>query len=110
MSMRVINGSSVWWRMEQLNIKNAVSLMAGETLADSRARAPYLTGALRASGVDDTSNEGSYSRTVGYGNARVPYARRRHFENKRNPQTTYYLWNAGEKVVKKGIKRYLRYD
>ena len=84
--------------------------MASDTLTDSRMRAPFLTGALRGSGRDDSSTEGSYSRLVAYGNSEVPYARRRHFENKKNPQTKYYLWDAGNNVVEKGIKRYLRHD
>ena len=38
-----------------------------------------------------------------YGGQRVPYARRRHFENKKNPQTIGYLTNAGESVKKSDV-------
>lgn len=45
---------------------------------------------------------------ISYGSARVPYARRRHFENNRNPQTKGYLANAGDAVARGDKTKYFR--
>ena len=105
-TVKVIDQSNGWLALEQVNLDNAVRQMANTILSDSRMLAPGLTGALRSDG--NVKKEGMASYIVQYGDARVPYARRRHFENKKNPQTKYYLWNAGDRVVKQGIQRFKR--
>lgn len=105
-TVKVIDQSNGWLALEQVNLDNAVRQMANTILSDSRMLAPVLTGALRSDG--NVKKEGMASYIVKYGDARVPYARRRHFENKKNPQTKYYLWNAGDRVVKQGIQRFKR--
>ena len=105
-TVKVIDQSNGWLALEQVNLDNAVRQMANTILSDSRVLAPVLTGALRSDG--NVKKEGMASYIVHYGDARVPYARRRHFENKKNPQTKYYLWNAGDRVVKQGIQRFKR--
>lgn len=105
-TVKVIDQSNGWLALEQVNLDNAVRQMANTILSDSRMLAPILTGALRSDG--NVKKEGQASYIVQYGDARVPYARRRHFENKKNPQTKYYLWNAGDRVVKQGIQRFKR--
>lgn len=45
---------------------------------------------------------------VTYGSSRVPYARRRHFENKKNPQTLRYLEKAGDSVARGNVGKYFR--
>ena len=105
-TVKVIDRSNVWLALEQVNLDNAVRQMANTILSDSRMLAPILTGALRSSG--DIKKEAQASYIVSYGDNRVPYARRRHFENKKNPQTKYYLWNAGDRVAKQGIQRFKR--
>ena len=105
-TVKVIDQSNGWLALEQVNLDNAVRQMANTILSDSRMLAPVLTGALRSDG--NVKKEGMASYLVQYGDARVPYARRRHFENKKNPQTKYYLWNAGDRVVKQGIQRFKR--
>lgn len=105
-TVKVIDQSNGWLALEQVNLDNAVRQMANTILSDSRMLAPILTGALRSDG--NVKKEGMASYIVQYGDARVPYARRRHFENKKNPQTKYYLWNAGDRVVKQGIQRFKR--
>lgn len=105
-TVKVIDQSNGWLALEQVNLDNAVRQMANTILSDSRMLAPVLTGALRSDG--NVKKEGLASYIVQYGDARVPYARRRHFENKKNPQTKYYLWNAGDRVVKQGIQRFKR--
>ena len=105
-TVKVIDRSNVWLALELVNLDNTVRQMANTILSDSRMLAPVLTGALRSDG--NVKKEGMASYIVKYGDARVPYARRRHFENKKNPQTKYYLWNAGDRVVKQGIQRFKR--
>lgn len=105
-TVKVIDRSAVWLAMEQINLDNAVRQMATTILSDSRMLAPVLTGALRSDG--NVIKEGQASYAVQYGDQRVPYARRRHFENNKNPQTKYYLQNAGDRVAKQGIQRFKR--
>lgn len=67
--------------------------------------APRLTGALASSAIIGTVMNG-YSLT--YGSSRVPYARRRHFENRKNPQTIGYLSRAAEGVARGNIAKYFK--
>lgn len=67
--------------------------------------APRETGALANSGEIDRVTNG-YSIT--FGSTKVPYARRRHFENKKNPQTLGYLAKAGDSVVRGNTAKYFR--
>lgn len=69
----------------------------------SRMLAPVMTGELRENGRVE-KKDGHY--TVTFGDSKVPYARRRHFENKKNPQTLHYLKRAGDSVKKENIKKY----
>ena len=50
--------------------------------------------------------EGSYKVSFGgdFGGVNVPYAKRRHFENFKNPQTLRYLERAGDNVAKQKSK------
>lgn len=50
--------------------------------------------------------QGKYE--IKFGSSQVPYARRRHFENKKNPQTLEYLSRAGDSVKRSGVDKYLR--
>lgn len=68
--------------------------------------APKDTRALLNSGVIERVRKFHY--VVRFGNARVPYARKRHYENKKNPQTLRYLEKAGEAVVRGGHGKYYR--
>ena len=92
-------------RMNEENMQNGLRGMADRILGDARMRAPKLTGALSSDGrVEEKRGE---CRVV-FGDSRVPYARRRHFENNLHPQTKYYLQEAGENIKTKiGIKGFL---
>lgn len=68
--------------------------------------APELTGALKKSGRVVTNPQGGVSVIFGGDDVGVPYARRRHFENRKNPQTLRYLEKAGNSVKKENIKKY----
>lgn len=67
--------------------------------------APKDSRALVNSGTIDPVTDGF---KVTYGSSRVPYARRRHFENKKNPQTLGYLAKAGDSVVRGDTSKYFR--
>lgn len=69
------------------------------------ALAPVDTSALANSGRVNKITRG-YS--VTFGSSRVPYARRRHFENKKNPQTKGYLAKAGDNVARGNVGKYFR--
>lgn len=68
--------------------------------------APKDTRALVNSRLISVIGNMAYSLT--YGSSRVPYARRRHFENKKNPQTLRYLEKAGISVMQGDIGKYFR--
>lgn len=67
--------------------------------------APVDTGALRNSGEVDKIQNGY---RVTFGSERVPYARKRHFENRKNPQTRGYLAKAGDSVARGNTQKYFR--
>lgn len=89
---------------EEKRINEALSSMGGSILNLAQMYAPVLTGALRADGrVVKEPN----SVTVRFGGFSVPYARRRHYENNKHPDTKYYLERAGNQVARKGVQFYL---
>lgn len=67
--------------------------------------APRDTGALVNSGRIVRRALGHYS--VIFGGGPVRYAKRRHYENRSNPQTLNYLKRSGD-ANSKNFKRYLR--
>lgn len=71
----------------------------------STVLAPKDTRALVNSGKVSSVTDGY---KVSYGSSRVPYARRRHFENRKNPQTKLYLSNAGENAMRGDIGKHFR--
>lgn len=89
---------------EEKRINEALSTMGDSILNLAQMYAPVLTGALRADGrVVKEPN----SVTVRFGGFSVPYARRRHYENNKHPDTKYYLERAGNQVARKGVQFYL---
>lgn len=67
--------------------------------------APKVTRALANSGKIEPVMDGY---KVEFGSPKVPYARRRHFENKKNPQTIGYLAKAGDSVARGDKSKYFR--
>lgn len=65
--------------------------------------APVEDGHLANSGKIEKITRG-YSLT--FGSSRVPYARRRHFENNKNPQTKRYLSKAADSVFRAEPAKY----
>lgn len=68
--------------------------------------APKDTRALANDGRIERVRSGFYK--IIFGSSRVPYARKRHFENKKNPQSLGYLAKAGDGVARGNVKKYLR--
>ena len=101
---KVNGGTDVFSSVAKQNLKNAQRAMADSILGRATMIAPKLTGALRSDGRVETKDT---SVSVIFGDDRVPYARRRHFENNKNPQTLNYLQKAGDETMKEGLKKYL---
>lgn len=99
------SNSSKWLANESQTLRRAERSMAQVMLNRATIIAPVESGALVESGrVEDNPNGGV---SVIFGGNGVPYARRRHYENKKNPQTLHYLKRAGDSVVKEGPKKYI---
>lgn len=99
------SNSRSWLTSETQTLRRAEEAMAGVILTRSTILAPKESGELRINGRIEKSQDGGKS--VVYGDSSVPYARRRHFENKKNPQTLHYLKRAGDSVAKENIKKYV---
>lgn len=88
----------------------AVLEMATTIHARSVVLAPRAKGNLVSSGRIKRNDTANYSVIFG-GNAdgfSVPYAKRRHYENKKNPQTLRYLEKAGDGVKREGVGKYVK--
>jgi hypothetical protein len=102
---KVNGGMQAFKMIQKENIKNAKRAMGDAILGRATMIAPKLTGALHSDGRVETVDTAVQ---VTFGDGRVPYARRRHFENSKNPQTTNYLKKAGDSVAKEGIKNWMK--
>lgn len=85
-----------------------IAVLTIATDIDKRAKilAPHESGALINSSQIERLGSGHYA--VSYGGGDVPYAKRRHFENKKNPQTIGYLAKAGDSVARSSLTKYIR--
>lgn len=107
MSVIIRTNTKLFERIERENWRNGLRAMGDRILMDAVALAPELTGKLKSDGRVEVVSDSEVH--VKFGDARVPYARRRHFENKKNPHTKYYLQKAGDNVVAKlGLKEFLK--
>lgn len=100
----VNGGTKSFMKLERTRLEHAHRAMANSILNTAMLKAPKLTGALKSDGrveVRDTAM------AVVFGDNRVPYARRRHYENRKNPQTLNYLKDSGDRIVKEGLQKYL---
>ena len=107
MSVIIRTNTKLFERVERGNWRNGLRAMGDRILMDAIALAPELSGELKSDGRVEVVSDSEVH--IKFGDARVPYARRRHFENKKNPHTKYYLKKAGDNVVAKlGFKEFLR--
>lgn len=84
----------------------AVLSMVTDIHAAASRIAPHKTGALVRSGRIERKAKAYYR--VTFGDSRVRYARRRHFENKLHPGTLLYLQKPGDQIARNGIGKYWR--
>ncbi len=99
------SNSRVFLANEAKVLDRVEEVIAGVMLTRAIMLAPMDSGKLRANGRVEKNPDGG--RSVIFGDQSVPYARRRHFENKLHPQTLHYLKRAGDSVKKEGIKKYV---
>lgn len=97
---------SRWLPKTEAGLDKAVLEMATDIDRLAKTLAPKQTGALKKSGRIERLGNADYA--VVFGGNRVPYARRRHYENNANPQTLRYLERAGDSISRGSIKKYLR--
>lgn len=94
-----------WSASTEGKLDVAVLEMATDIHRASAILAPKDSRALVNSGRIERKGPASYA--VVYGGGAVPYARRRHFENKKTPGSLKYLERAGDAAAR-NVKRYLR--
>lgn len=100
-----VNMKKGWAQEIERGLKAGLLEMATDIQRVAADRAPVDTGALRNSGRVEPIRDGYRIR---FGSARVPYARRRHYENRKNPSTLGYLAKAGDNVARSDTSRYFR--
>ena len=93
--------STKWLGRTEQKWKTVALRMATDIHRLATQYAPVYQGHLRASGRIEKDGDKLEVVFGGSGNGfSVPYAKRRHFENKKNPQTLRYLERAGKQVSK----------
>lgn len=97
---------SKWLPKTKQGIDAGVLQMATDIHRRSAIAAPKDSRALVNSGKIERVTSGHYK--VQYGGGGIRYARRRHFENKKNPQTIGYLEKAGESVTRGNVYKYFK--
>lgn len=95
----------LWSNKIEVSLKAANLEMVTDIHRRAVILAPKLTRALANSGIIEPIAGGF---RIKFGNERVPYARRRHFENKKNPQTRGYLAKAGDSVARGDKSKYFK--
>ena len=102
--IKFIDKSASCIQATEKELNNALARMGESVKNRAELFAPVLTGALRDNG---DVKLGNLNVVIGFGGLEVPYARRRHYENNKHPQTKRYLERAGDSVGREGITRYL---
>jgi len=105
MAVRFTSRIKQWTTETEQKIDIAVLELATDIDRVAKINAPKASRALVNSAVIEKKGSGHYS--VRFGGGNVPYALRRHFENKKNPSTLKYLERAGNDNAR-NIKRYLK--
>lgn len=105
MAVKFTSRIKQWTDKTEQKLDIAVLEMATDIHRVSGMLAPKDTRALVNSGEIRRNGVANYS--VKYGGGPVPYARRRHYENKKTPSSLRYLERAGDSVSQ-NVKRYIR--
>lgn len=104
MSVKVYE-NPFWEQQTEADITKGLLKMAVDIRNKAVILAPVDTGALKNSANVSPISKGY---RIQFGSSRVPYARKRHFENKKNPQTLSYLEKAGDGVVRGDTSKYFK--
>lgn len=105
MAVRVTSRIKEWTRETERKADRAMLALATTIHRDAGNLAPVDTGALAASGRVRRNSSGNYS--IVFGGSAVPYAKLRHYKNRKNPQTLKYLERAGD-ANSRNFKRYMK--
>lgn len=97
---------SKWLPKTEQGLDAGMLELATDIHRRSAINAPKDTRALVNSGTVTRKSLGYY--IIRYGSGRVRYARRRHYENKKNPQTLGYLEKAGDSVTRGNVYKYFK--
>jgi hypothetical protein len=103
--VRVTSRIKQWSEQTESKLDLAVLQMVTDIDRGAKILAPKASRALVNS--SRIKREGQAHYKVTFGGASVPYARRRHFENKKTPGSLRYLEKAGDATAR-NVKRYLR--
>lgn len=103
--VRVTSRVIQWSERKARDMDIAMLDLATTIHRDAGNLAPVQTGALASSGRIQRNGTANYS--IIFGSSAVRYARRRHYQNRKNPQTLRYLERAGD-ANSRNFKRYLR--
>ena len=108
--VKVTHNASAWAKKETAVDRGALT-MATEILRRAQFIAPVGEvngGGLVNSGRVDRNGLASYAVSFGgtSGGFSVPYAKMRHFVNKKNPQTLGYLQRGGDSISTNSKKQY----
>ena len=93
------------WKSTE-GLEKGVAEMAVDIHKRASILAPKDTRALVYSGK--VTRDNPFQWTISFGSSRVPYARRRHYENKKNPQTLRYLERAADSVRRSDKTKYFK--
>lgn len=100
-----VNIKRGWSRSIESSINRGLLSLMTDIDTRSKAIAPRDTGALVNSSRIEKLTDGY---AIKYGSARVPYARKRFYENKKNPQTRRYLEKAGESALRGNFGKHFK--
>lgn len=98
MGFRITSRIKQWQTANEQKFDVSMLSMVTDVHRIAVMNAPIKTGALRSSGVINKLAPMNYE--VRFGDSRVPYAKKRHEENTKNPQTILYLKRAGDYTTK----------
>jgi hypothetical protein len=105
MGVRFTSRIKQWTAETDKKLDGAVLEMATDIDRGAKILGPKATRALVNSGRIKRKGQAHYS--VIFGGGSVPYARRRHFENKKTPSSLRYLERSGDSVSR-NVKRYIK--
>lgn len=105
MTVKVTTNNN-WMNEELQKQDDALAEIAIDIMNRAQINAPKASNALVRSAKVKRNGESDYS--VTFGDNAVKYAKRRHYENKKNPGSLRYLEKAGESVGRGDPRKYFR--